>query len=123
MTHWSLRQPQDLIAHVYAPSTQRADIAALAALVQTVALRGDAVAGAILQDAGQELAVAVEAVARRLALTGAIPCALTGSVILKGQSVRAAFVAATVERGLTLSPLTPVHEPAQGAIRLARVLL
>ncbi|MGC9396793.1 MAG: N-acetylglucosamine kinase [Anaerolineae bacterium] len=123
LTHWSLRQPQDLIAHVYALGTQRADIAALAVLVRGVALRGDAVAGAILQDAGRELAVAVEAVARRLALTGAIPCALTGSVILKGQSVRAAFVAATVERGLTLSPLTPVHEPAQGAVRLAKALL
>jgi N-acetylmuramic acid 6-phosphate etherase len=123
LTHWSLRQPQDLIAHVYAPATQRADIAALAALVQMVALRGDAVAGAILRNAGRELAIAVEAVARRLALTGAIPCALTGSVILKGQSVRAAFVAATVERGLTLSPLTPVPEPAQGAIRLAKALL
>ncbi|MFN2282877.1 MAG: BadF/BadG/BcrA/BcrD ATPase family protein, partial [Anaerolineae bacterium] len=122
LTHWSLRQPQDLIAHVYAPSTQRADIAALAVLVQTVALWGDAVAAAILQDAGRELAVAVEAVAQRLALRGAIPCALTGSVILKGQSVRAAFVAVTIERGLTLSPLTPVPEPAQGAIRLARAL-
>ena len=122
LEHWALAQPQDLIGYVY-KSAQRTDIAALAALVQAVALQGDAVAGAILQDAGQELAVAVEAVARRLTLTGAIPCALTGSVILKGQSVRAAFVAATVERGLTLSPLTPVHEPAQGAIRLAKALL
>jgi len=122
LEHWSLAQPQDLIGHVY-KSAQRADIAALAALTQAVALQGDAVAGAILQDAGRELAVSVEAVARRLALTGAIPFALTGSVILKGQSVRAAFVAATVERGLTLSPLTPVHEPAQGAIRLAKALL
>ena len=122
LTRWSLKQPQDLIGHVY-KSAQRADIAALAALVQAVALQGDDIAGAILQDAGRELAISVEAVARRLALTGAIPCALTGSVILKGQSVRAAFVAVTVERGLTLSPLTPVYEPAQGAIRLARALL
>lgn len=123
LEHWGLVQPQDLIGHVYAPTTQRADIAALAALAQAVELQGDAVAEAILQDAGRELAVAVEAVVQRLALTGAIPCALTGSVILKGQSVRAAFVAATVERGLTLSPLTPVHEPASGAIRLARALM
>ncbi|HOT93224.1 MAG TPA: BadF/BadG/BcrA/BcrD ATPase family protein [Anaerolineae bacterium] len=122
LEHWSLAQPQDLIGHVY-QSTQRADIAALAALTEAVALQGDAVAEAILQDAGRELAVSVEAVARHLKLTGAIPCALTGSVILKGQSVRAAFVAATVERGLALSPLTPVHEPAQGAIRLAKSLL
>lgn len=122
LEHWSLAQPQDLIGHVY-KSAQRTDIAALAALTQTAALQGDAVAEAILQAAGRELAVSVEAVAHRLKLTGAIPCALTGSVILKGQSVRAAFVAATVERGLTLSPLTPVHEPAQGAIRLAKALL
>ncbi|HOU11519.1 MAG TPA: BadF/BadG/BcrA/BcrD ATPase family protein [Anaerolineae bacterium] len=123
LDHWALKQPQDLIGHVYAPTTQRADIAALAALVQAAALQGDAIAEAILQNAGRELAIGVEAVARRLKLTGAIPCALTGSVILKGQSVRAAFVAATVERGLTLSPLTSVHEPAQGAVRLARALL
>ncbi|MBN2392896.1 MAG: hypothetical protein JXR84_19345, partial [Anaerolineae bacterium] len=100
LEYWSLAQPQDLIGHVY-KSAQRADIAALAALTQAIALQGDAVAETILQDAGRELAVSVEAVARRLKLTGAIPCALTGSVILKGQSVRAAFVAATVERGLT----------------------
>ncbi|HQE93768.1 MAG TPA: BadF/BadG/BcrA/BcrD ATPase family protein [Anaerolineae bacterium] len=122
LQHWLLTRPQDLIGHVY-KSAQRADVAALAALVQAVALQGDAVAEAILQDAGRELAISVEAVARRLALTGAIPCALTGSVILKGQSVRAAFVAATVERGLILSPLTLVHEPARGAIQLAQALL
>ena len=123
LAHWSLAQPPDLIAHVYAPSTQRADIAALAALVQAVALQHDAVAEDILRVAGQELALAVEAVARQLALTGAIPCALAGSVIVKGESVGAAFVAAAVERGLHLSPITPVHEPAQGAIRLAQALL
>jgi len=62
-------------------------------------------------------------VARKLALTGAIPCALAGSVIVKEKTGAEALKAAAEEPGLHLTPLTPVVEPAQGAIRLSRATL
>ena len=123
LAHWSLAKPQDLIGYVYAPTTHRADIAALAELVQTVALQPDAVAQDILRRAGQELAIGAQAVVRQLKWTDAVPCALAGSVLVKGKTVAAAFEAAATELGLHLAPLAPVREPAQGAVRLARALL
>ena len=91
LAHWSLAKPQDLIAHVYAPSTQRADIAALAALVEAEAAREDPVAHDILRDAGRELATMAKAVAGQLTLVAPIPCALAGSVIVRGKTVAAAL--------------------------------
>ncbi|HPD41741.1 MAG TPA: hypothetical protein PLD43_09305, partial [Anaerolineae bacterium] len=97
----------------------RTEIAALAALVDAAAGQGDAVARALTAEAGRELALTVQAVARQLAFSGAIPCAVAGSVLIKGQAVATAFRAAAVEWGLRLEPFTPVAEPAWGALRLA----
>lgn len=118
LAHWGLSQPQDVIRHVYQPELGRGEIAALAALVEAAAAH-DAVAHAIIQEAGRELALMVQAVARQLAFTGAVPCAVAGSVLIKGEAVAAAFRVAAVEWGLQLEPFTPVAEPAWGAIRLA----
>jgi len=123
LCRWSLAQPQDLIARVYAPATQRADIAQLAEIVQDVAAQGDAVAQHIVQAAGHELALAAQSVARRLTWAGPIPCALAGSVIVKGHCIANAFQDAAAVLNLRLVPLTPVPEPAQGALKLARALL
>lgn len=119
LAQWGLSQPQDLIRHVYRPELGRSEIAALAALVEAAAAH-DAVAHAIIQEAGRELALMVQTVARQLAFSGAVPCAVAGSVLVKGPAVVTAFRAAAVEWGLRLEPFTPVAEPAWGAIRLAR---
>ena len=119
LAHWGLQQPQELVRHVYRPELGRTEIAALAALVDAAAGQGDAVARALTAEAGRELALAVQAVARQLAFTGAVPCAVAGSVLVKGQAVATAFRAAAVELGLQLEPFTPVAEPVWGAIRLA----
>jgi len=123
LAHWSLETPTDLVGRVYRESDGTAEIATLAALVDAAAGGGDAVAAAILGAAGRELALTVQAVVRRLALPMPAPCALAGGAIVKGRAVRAAFQAALDAAGLHLDPITPVTEPAQGAIRLAANLL
>ena len=123
LTHWSLDKPQDLIAHVYRPPLSRTEIAGLTELVADVAERGDQVARELLQAAGEELAQAAWAVASRLALPRPIPCALAGGVILHAATVRQNFQQAATAQGLALSPITPVPEPALGAVRLARWLM
>jgi N-acetylglucosamine kinase-like BadF-type ATPase len=123
LKHWSLESLQDLVKRVYQSPTQRSDIAGLAALVHTVAQEGDAVAQALLRDAGRELALAAHAVARNLELTGAIPCALAGSVLVQGQAVAAALLECAADLGLRLEPVTLVEEAALGAVLLARELM
>jgi N-acetylglucosamine kinase-like BadF-type ATPase len=123
LAYWSLELPTDLVGRVYRESDGTAEIATLAALVDAAAGDGDAVAADILRVAGQELALTVQAVVRRVALPMPVPCALAGGAIVKGRAVRAAFLAAADAQGLRLDPITPVTEPAQGAIRLAANLL
>lgn len=121
LVHWSLDAPAALIAHVYRPPLSRAAIAELAPLVVAEAEAGDAVAGALVQEAGRSLAVAVWAVAARLAFPVPIPCALAGSVIVRARSIRRALLNAVSSR-LSLAPVASVEEPARGALRLALAL-
>ncbi len=117
LAHWSLSRPSDLVGYVYQPGLSRRDIAALSPLVQEAAVQGDTAAQDIVSDAGHELAWAIAAVMRQLALDAA-PCALAGGVLVQGEAVRRALQGA-VQDGLCLHPWTSVEEPAQGAIRLA----
>lgn len=123
LDHWSLDKPEDLVSHVYRPPLPRTEIAELSKIVVTAAAHGDTTAENILQAAGQEFAHAAKAVATALALPQPIPCALTGSVILHADATVQSFQATTDAQGLSLAPLTPVPEPAQGAVKLARLLL
>lgn len=119
LTHWALAAPTDLVGRIYREEVRATDIAALARLVDAAAGAGDAVACAILRDAGRDLAITAEAVVRRLTLPAPTPCALAGGVVIHGSQARAAFLAAAAARGLALAPITPVEEPARGAVRLA----
>ena len=124
LAHWGLSQPQNLVQYVYQRDTGRAEIAALAPLVE--AAGEDACACAITRQAGQELALAIKAVAQQIfpreyfGLVKPIPCALAGSVLVQGRRVTAALLEAAAEMDLTLDPLTLVAEPALGALKLAR---
>jgi len=120
LEHWSLAAPQGLVSQMYFGPVPTQKIAALASVVEGAAFAGDPVAIKILRKAGHELALAVSAVARRLELPGPIPCALAGSTIVKGRIARQMFIEAAASLGLQLDPVTPVSEPAQGALRLAR---
>jgi len=118
-----LSAPSELVGRVYREGLGPAGIAALAPLVEVAAARGDEIAGEIVREAGGDLALAVKAVVRSLELPEPAPCALAGSLIVHGAVVRAAFIAAAAGIGIQLDPVTPVAEPAQGALRLARELL
>jgi N-acetylglucosamine kinase-like BadF-type ATPase len=119
LAHWSLPCPQALIRHVYGGGMEREDIAALAPLVMRTAKDGEAVARAILEDAGRELALAAQAVIERLALPAPVPCALAGGVLLHSEIVRASFTASLDVAGVTARPVTRVPDPVEGAVKLA----
>jgi N-acetylmuramic acid 6-phosphate etherase len=123
LAHWDLSTPTDLVSRVYREALLPADVAALAPLVEAAGAAGDEVASGILLEAGRELALAVKAVARPLDLPQPVPCALAGSLILRSQVVRALFLSAAREAGVLLDPVTPVCEPARGALRLASGLI
>ncbi len=133
LAHWKLSQPQNLVQYVYASQRDigRAEIAALAPLVEAAveasileaSILEDVCARAIIRQAGQELALALKAVAQQLGFagfTGAIPCALAGSVLVQGRRVNAALLESAAEMGLALDPVTLVAEPALGALKLAK---
>ncbi len=122
LAHWNLPEPAGLVRKVY-DNLPRKEIARLGKVVETAAGAGDGVARAILEEAGRELALAAQAVARHLEFDGPIPCALAGSVLVFGQWVRPAFLRAAAPLGLALDPLALVPEPAVGAIRMAIELL
>jgi len=123
LEHWSLAAPPDLVHQVYIEHVPTREIAALGALIEEAAAEGDAVAQDILREAGHQLALAVNAVVRKLEMAGPIPCAQAGSVIVKGRLLRQMFLDSATSLGLQLDPVTPVPEPAQGAVRLALRLM
>ncbi len=122
LRHWSLATPEALLGVVYQTPFPRAQIAALATLVEAAAGAGDEIALQITRAGGRELALAALALARALEFSGPIPGALAGGVLVNGQGVRRAFVEALEAGGLRLDPMALVAEPAQGAVALARRL-
>ncbi len=94
LAHWGLSAPPDLVGRVYRENHAPADLAALAPLVEAAATCEDAVSQEILREAGHELALAVKAVVRSLSLPEPTPCALAGGLIVRGQTMRLAFVEA-----------------------------
>jgi len=123
LAHWSLAAPENLVHQVYIERVPTREIASLGALVEAAASEGDAVAQDILREAARQLALSAVAVVRKLALPMPVPCAQAGSVIVKGQNVRQMFLDSARELDLQLDPVTPVTEPAQGAVRLAARLI
>lgn len=122
LARWELATPQELIARVYRAPLPRAEIAALAPLVEQAAAGGDAVAQGIVAAAGAALARLLDAVARRLGLASGqpLPCALGGGLLVHGRLVRAQALQAATALGWRLEPIVHVAEPALGALRLAR---
>jgi len=116
---WNLREPMDLIARVYRSGLPNAEIAALAPIVLRVAEQGDAVARALVAEAGNALADTLSAVVRALNLESVpVPLALTGG-LLQAPALRAEVLRAANGRALTFQPVTLVNDPVRGAVRLA----
>ncbi|HYT93056.1 MAG TPA: N-acetylmuramic acid 6-phosphate etherase, partial [Gemmataceae bacterium] len=120
LSHLRLDAPQALIATVYRSDFDRSRLASLAPLVFAAAEAGDVVARQIVADAAEQLAEAGAAVVRQLGWQHAVPLALAGGCLLASASYREQVVCQLETMGLTFAPVTPVPEPAVGAVRLAR---
>jgi len=122
LTACNVKQPPDLVGYVYGSGVDRHALARLAVHVSQAAKGGDAVAGAILDRAGDELAELAVAAARAAGLWGKVRCGFAGGVLIGSPQVRDRLVAQMAERGLVAEPKILVEEPAWGAIWIARSL-
>jgi len=112
----------DLVPRVYERSVARFEVAALAALVQEAADRGDVLGAGLLDEAASELALGVQAVARRLSFRDDV-----FPVVLAGGAFKACpGLIGRLEGRVDLPGAPPAQlegEPARGAVALARELL
>jgi N-acetylglucosamine kinase-like BadF-type ATPase len=124
LTHWGIESVSELIPRVYRSGLAPADLAGLAPLVVRTAAEGDAVAQRLIERASAALADTVIAVARQLRFRESeIPLALTGGLLLETEWLRTSLVAELKNRGTNFSPITLVHEPVAGAVRIAIELM
>ncbi|MCJ7625200.1 MAG: hypothetical protein MUO76_17015 [Anaerolineaceae bacterium] len=119
LDHWGLHTPTDLIHHLYNTDVGVGEIAKLAAFVGIAVKEGDPVAQEILGRAGHDLGRAVVAVHQKLGFPQEVPTALGGGVLVNNIFLADALRNVVLDSGLRLSPIKIVHEPAQGAVRLA----
>ena len=117
LAHWSAPDAFALMHQVYAPATSPADIAGFAATVLDLAARGDAHAGALVEEIARELVAHVRVVIQKLKLTRP-PLALGGG-LLRSHLRTLVMVALAAEVG----PVSHVTDPVLGAITLAQRLL
>ena len=119
---WSLTEPSEMIEQVYF-HVEKADIARLAQVVLATAATGDPVASALLDEAADELARAVEVLARRLDFPGdAVPLALGGGLLCREPAFLERFEA-RLARSVTVERRELVPDAALTAARAARSLL
>ncbi|MFO0807308.1 MAG: N-acetylmuramic acid 6-phosphate etherase [Gemmataceae bacterium] len=120
---FNVAKPMDLIPAIYRGSWDRTALSALAPLVLEAAESHDETAEYIAAAHARELAIAVRTVAESLDLNlDALPVALTGGTLLGSQYYRTWVLDALARRAITVNPVTLVHEPAEGGVRLARSL-
>lgn len=121
---WNLREPMELVARVYRSGLKPGDIAQLAPIVLRLAAEGDHIANTLVMNAGESLALAIGAVARALKIENeTIPLALTGGLLLESETLREQMLAAARVRGFNFGPVTLVHAPVNGAVRIALEML
>ncbi len=117
--HWQLKEPAELIGHVYHPARTRADIAGLAQHIAALTEQGDPFAQELMAQAARELAYLVAVVVRTLDLREP-DLALGGGFIGVQEGLQRAVLA---QAGVDLCRCTCVAEPARGAVILARQML
>jgi N-acetylmuramic acid 6-phosphate etherase len=115
--------PPDLIPAVYRGAWDRAALASLAPLVLQAAAEGDEVAVRVVSKQAEELARTAAAAVTNNGMPTSLPLALTGGVVLRSELYRSKFLAALRGFGVNPNPVTPVEDPALGAIVMARRLI
>jgi N-acetylglucosamine kinase-like BadF-type ATPase len=117
-----IRKPADLVSSVYPFAGNRAKIASLASVVTAAAAAEDVVAGEIVDDGARELAVMVQAVAKKLDLDSApFSLALTGGVLCANTALRSRLESHLLQLALTPTPVAIVDQPVAGAVKLAQI--
>jgi N-acetylglucosamine kinase-like BadF-type ATPase len=116
-----LRDFRETVTRVYVQGMEPREVAALSRVVYEVAESGDAVARDIFLKAGEELADAVEAAARRLDMgESEVRVSYEGAVLTSCALVRDRFCESLGERLQGVSVLPPLFEPVVGAYLLGR---
>jgi N-acetylglucosamine kinase-like BadF-type ATPase len=109
-----------LVRRVYGEKFGVPKVAGLAQLVSREASKGDQVAVAILNEAGQTLSDSVLAVISGLGmLEEEFPLVLTGGVVSSKGIVRAAVVSSVKDVAPQARAIDPEHDAAYGAALLA----
>jgi N-acetylglucosamine kinase-like BadF-type ATPase len=117
-----LSQPQELVHAIYRSGRDRAALASWAPLVFEAAEAGDLVAVEIVEAGARELAHMAAAVAQALGFNRhAVPLALSGGVLLASINYRQRLLSVLESLGIRADPVMVVREPAEGALRLARL--
>lgn len=116
--HFGARDLEELRDTLYGPETSRADVAGCARLVAEAAADGDAVAAALLRDAGAALADLAGGVLAHLDSSAAARVVLIGGLTAAGSPLRDALREALQAR----HPAAELHEPALDPSRGALVL-
>ena len=120
LRHFSLPNPQALVAQIYHQPKERRAIAELASVVDRARAEGDPVAIDIMTGAADELALAAGSVINRLEMRGEqFPILLAGGMLKEST-----WLATEVRRRMAeVAPRSTValltEEPAIGAVRLA----
>jgi N-acetylglucosamine kinase-like BadF-type ATPase len=113
--------PQDLVAEVYRPEMQRAQIAELAGVVFQAAAEGDRQATKIIVDATADLAELVQTVVWKLGIPPhGYPLSLAGGLMVHQVSLREGLVQQLESSTTVPGPVTIVPDPVRGAVILAR---
>jgi N-acetylmuramic acid 6-phosphate etherase len=115
------QKPMDLIPAVYRGGWDRTALAGLAPIVLDAAGQGDQVASRIAAHGAHQLALTVAAAAMRLELPpDGLPLAMTGGTLLNSEHYRQNVLSGLDKLGIHADPVTLVHDPAEGGVRLAR---
>ena len=110
----------ELVSAVYREGIDRARIASLAPAVVAAEEDFTPIFTEILEPAGVDLARMVGAVARRIGIdSGPLPLAMAGSFLLNTPLVSQVLIHRLIEMGYEVKA-TPVREPVEGALVLAR---
>jgi N-acetylglucosamine kinase-like BadF-type ATPase len=120
LDHFKINDPSELIPVIYSEQTDRSAIAKLAPIVFAASESGDAAAAEIVDSAADELKEMVSVLATRLGLAGGpFALAVTGGVLLHQPTIVDKLRCRLTESGLDRVELTPVQEPAIGALAIA----
>jgi len=117
-----IETPAEMVKAVYAFADDRGRVASLSKVVTEAAAAGDEVANRIVDNAAEQLALMVQAVARTVDLSAAMfPLALTGGVFCATPTLRSDLAKHLLQLGLAANPITIVEQPVSGAVKLAQI--